>query len=107
VPAGKLHELLNRQVTEFGGAPPARSGPPVGPSTLYVELYGTGILGAHIVQCFVAGQSVPVQSAGPSSYPGLDQVNIAIPQSLGGAGTVLVYLVGDGVASNVVSLTLQ
>jgi uncharacterized protein (TIGR03437 family) len=32
--------------------------------TLYIELYGTGIRGAASVQCFVAGQSVPVSTPG-------------------------------------------
>jgi uncharacterized protein (TIGR03437 family) len=76
--------------------------------TLYVELYGTGIRGAASVQCFVAGQSVPVLYAGAvSGYSGLDQVNVSIPRSLAGAGTVRVYLVADGTASNVVSLAFQ
>jgi uncharacterized protein (TIGR03437 family) len=76
--------------------------------TLYVELYGTGIRGAASVQCFVGGQSVPVLYAGPvASYAGLDQVNISIPKSLAGTGDVRVYLVADGVASNVVALNVQ
>jgi uncharacterized protein (TIGR03437 family) len=76
--------------------------------TLYVELYGTGIRGAASVQCFVAGQSVPVLYAGPvAAYPGLDQINISIPKSLAGSGDVRVYVVADGVASNVVGLNIQ
>jgi uncharacterized protein (TIGR03437 family) len=76
--------------------------------TLYVELYGTGIRGAASVQCFVAGQSVPCLYAGPvAAYAGLDQVNISIPKSLAGAGDVRVYVVADGVASNVVGLKIQ
>jgi uncharacterized protein (TIGR03437 family) len=76
--------------------------------TLYVELYGTGLRGAASVQCFVAGQSVPVLYDGAvSGYSGLDQVNVSIPRSLAGAGTVRVYLVADGTASNVVSLAFQ
>ena len=76
--------------------------------TLYVELYGTGIRGAASFQCFVAGQSVPVLYAGPvAAYPGLDQVNISIPKGLAGTGDVRVYLVADGVASNVVGLNIQ
>ena len=75
---------------------------------LYIELYGTGIRGAVSVQCFVAGQSVPVLYAGPvASYAGLDQVNISIPKSLAGAGDVRVYVVADGAASNVVGLKIQ
>jgi uncharacterized protein (TIGR03437 family) len=76
--------------------------------TLYIELYGTGIRGAASVQCFVAGQSVPCLYAGPvAAYAGLDQVNISIPKSLAGAGDVRVYVVADGVASNVVGLKIQ
>jgi uncharacterized protein (TIGR03437 family) len=76
--------------------------------TLYVELYGTGIRGAASVQCFVAGQSVPLLYAGPvTAYSGLDQVNISIPKGLAGAGDVRVYLIADGVASNVVGLNIQ
>ena len=76
--------------------------------TLYVELYGTGIRGAASVQCFVAGQSVPVLYAGlVAAYPGLDQINISIPRSLAGTGDVRVYVVADGVASNAVGLNIQ
>ena len=78
-----------------------------GSGTLYIELYGTGIRGAQNVQCFVAGQSVAVSYFGPSGYPGEDQVNIAIPGSLAGAGDVRVYVVADGTASNVVGLKIQ
>jgi uncharacterized protein (TIGR03437 family) len=76
--------------------------------TLYVELYGTGIRGAATVQCFVGGQSLPNLYAGPvAAYVGLDQVNVAIPKSLAGAGDIRVYIVADGVASNVVGLNIQ
>lgn len=75
--------------------------------TLYVELYGTGIRGASSVQCFVAGQSVPVLYSGSSSFAGLDQVNISIPQALAGTGDARLYLVADGVTSNVVGLNFQ
>jgi uncharacterized protein (TIGR03437 family) len=76
--------------------------------TLYVELFGTGIRGAASVECFVAGQSVPVLYAGlVAAYPGLDQINISIPRSLAGSGDVRVYVVADGVASNTVGLNIQ
>jgi uncharacterized protein (TIGR03437 family) len=76
--------------------------------TLYVELYGTGIRGAASVQCYVGGLSVPVLYAGPvAAYAGLDQVNISIPKSLAGTGDVRMYLVADGVVSNVVGLNVQ
>jgi uncharacterized protein (TIGR03437 family) len=76
--------------------------------TLYVELFGTGIRGSRTAHCFVAGQEVPVYYAGPqASFAGLDQVNILIPRSLIGTGTVLIYFVADETASNVVSLNVQ
>jgi uncharacterized protein (TIGR03437 family) len=75
--------------------------------TLYVELYGTGIRHAASVQCYVSGQSVTVTYSGKSSYQGEDQVNVIIPKSLAGAGDVRVYLVADGVASNVVGLNIM
>jgi uncharacterized protein (TIGR03437 family) len=75
--------------------------------TLYIELYGTGIRGAASVECYVAGQSVPVTYFGKSSFQGEDQVNIAIPKTLAGAGDARVYVVADGVVSNAVGLNFQ
>ena len=63
---------------------------------------------ATSVQCFAGGQSAPVVYAGPAeSYPELDAVTISIPRSLAGAGDVRVYVVADGVTSNVVGLNVQ
>lgn len=82
---------------------------------LYIEFYGTGIRQVASlagVTATVNGQNVPVLYAGPSSYIGLDQVNIQIPQSLFGSGTVNVVLtVQDPVtkvplASNTVTLLI-
>ena len=78
-----------------------------GAATLYVELYGTGIRGAAAVECYVAGQTVPVLYAGPASDAGMDRVEISIPRSLAGSGAVRVYVVADGAASNVVYLSLR
>lgn len=51
---------------------------------------------------------MPVLYAGPvAAFAGLDQVDISIPKILTGTGTVRVYLVADGTASNVVSLNIQ
>jgi uncharacterized protein (TIGR03437 family) len=76
--------------------------------TLYVALFGTGIRGASSLQCYVAGERVPVLYFGQvAEYPGLDQVNISIPQSLAGSGDVRVYLVADGATSNAVGLTIR
>ena len=60
------------------------------------------------VQAYVAGQPVTVQYAGAQGqYQGLDQVNIALPASLAGAGEVSVYLVADGKPSNMTTINIQ
>ncbi len=75
-------------------------------STVYVSLYATGVRGASTVTCMVGGVTVPVIYAGPqTAYPGLDQVNIAIPPALAGSGTVDVVVTAGGTASNPVRLT--
>ena len=78
--------------------------------SLYIELYGTGIRhvsGLSAASATANGQSVAVQYAGPSGYIGEDQVNIQIPQSLFGSGTVNVVLTISGQAANTVTLDLQ
>jgi uncharacterized protein (TIGR03437 family) len=42
-----------------------------------------------------------------AAYPGLDQVDIAIPKRLAGTVDARVYLVADGTATNVVGLKIQ
>lgn len=57
------------------------------------------------VVCNISGRSLPVVYAGPQSeFPGLDQVNVLLPASLAGAGTVNVSLSVDGVISNTAKL---
>jgi uncharacterized protein (TIGR03437 family) len=76
--------------------------------TVYLSLYGTGIRGAASVQAFVAGQPAPVAGyAAQGQYAGLDQVNITLPPSLTGTGESSVYLIVDGIASNMVTVNIQ
>lgn len=76
-----------------------------GQSSVYLTLYGTGIRGGSNVTCTVGGVSVPVQYAGPQGqYPGFDQVNILLPASLAGAGTVNLVVTADGIAGNAVQI---
>lgn len=77
-----------------------------GQSAVYLTLYGTGIRGTSVsVTCTVGGVSVPVQFAGAQGqYPGFDQVNILLPSSLQGAGTVNVVLTVDGQTANAVQI---
>ena len=77
--------------------------------TAYLMLYGTGIRHyATMPGCTIGGKVVAVVYAGAQgSLPGLDQVNILLPASLRGAGTVNVVLTVDGMVANTVTLAVQ
>jgi uncharacterized protein (TIGR03437 family) len=75
---------------------------------VFLVLYGTGIrhCGSDAsVTATVNGVSVPVQAAVQGTYPGLDQVNLQLPQGL--AGTVEVAITVEGRAANVVTVSIQ
>jgi uncharacterized protein (TIGR03437 family) len=76
-------------------------------------LYGTGIRGASSlsnVTVTIGTVTLPVQYAGPcdpAQFVAFDQVNVALPQSLAGAGQVTLTLTVDGVAAPPVTLDFQ
>ncbi len=74
-----------------------------------LELFGTGIRGHTVgVTCKIGATTVPVAYAGPQeTYVGLDQVNVTLPQSLRGAGSMTLVLTVDGQAANSVNVTFQ
>jgi uncharacterized protein (TIGR03437 family) len=76
-----------------------------------LALYGTGIRGRsslEAVTCTIGGVTVPVLYAGPQpEFPGLDQVNVALPRSLAGKGLVTVTVVADGRTANPVQIAIQ
>ena len=81
-----------------------------------VELFGTGIRGAggaSNVTVTVGNTQGTVQYAGAQgggaagSYYGLDQVNILLPRSLVGSGTVNVALTAGGQSANTVTVDIQ
>jgi uncharacterized protein (TIGR03437 family) len=81
-----------------------------------LELFGTGIRGAggaSNVTVTVGSTQGMVQYAGaqgggaPESYYGLDQVNVLLPRSLVGAGTVNVALTAGGQTANTVTVDIQ
>ena len=78
---------------------------------IYVSFYGTGIRGSSsltAVSLTIGGVSTPVLYAGPQgTYPGLDQVNVALPLTLHGVGEVDVVLTVDGQTSNTVRIAVQ
>jgi uncharacterized protein (TIGR03437 family) len=81
------------------------------PSTdqFYLILYGTGIRGAgNNVTVAIRGINAPVMYAGPQGeFPGLDQVNVSLPQQLAGSGTVNIELTAALSAANIVNIAFQ
>jgi uncharacterized protein (TIGR03437 family) len=80
------------------------------PGAVYLTLFGTGFdtLGASTIAVTIEGISVPVFYSGPqSTYPGLDQVNVSLPQSLAGTGVASVIVSAGGKISNTIYVTIQ
>jgi uncharacterized protein (TIGR03437 family) len=77
--------------------------------TVYLLLYGTGIRHYSATpNCTIAGSPVGVAFAGAqSSFAGLDQVNLVLPMTLRGRGTVNLMLKVDGISANTVTLSFQ
>jgi hypothetical protein len=73
-------------------------------------LYGTGIRlnpGLSSVEVLVGGTNCTVSYAGPQNqYPGLDQLNVILPNSLIGAGTVTVAVTVEGRTANPVTIQI-
>jgi len=76
----------------------------------YLELFGTGIRGRSDVanvHVTVGGVAALVSYAGPQGqFYGLDQINVVLPDSLLGAGSVNVEVEVDGRVSNVVQVVI-
>jgi uncharacterized protein (TIGR03437 family) len=77
-------------------------GPPT--DTLYLELYGTGFRNAASmgkVNILVGGMAVKPLFVGPQpEFPGLDQINLPLPRSLAGTGTISIFAAIDAQFSN-------
>lgn len=82
-----------------------------GSDSLYLVLYGTGIRNrsANVnVTCSIGGKVLPVLFSGAQGgFAGLDQIDVALPATLQGAGTVSVIVSADGQLSNAVTLLFQ
>ncbi len=77
---------------------------------VYLILYGTGIrhrASDANVTATVNGVTVPIQTAAQGQYPGLDQMNLQLPHSLAGAGTVNVIVTVQGQTANTVQVAIQ
>jgi uncharacterized protein (TIGR03437 family) len=75
----------------------------------YLLLYGTGIRNhANPVTATVGGAHITAAYAGAQGvYVGEDQINIQLPASLQGAGTVALSLLVDGQSSNSVQVLIK
>ena len=80
-------------------------------NSVYLSLYGTGIRNAGSksgVMATINGAVVPVHYAGPQpQFAGLDQINVTVPQSLRGSGTVNVVVTVNGQTANAVQVAVQ
>ena len=78
---------------------------------LIVTLYGTGLRGLSSlsnVSASIGTAMAQVLYVGPQGqYAGLDQVNLAVPPSLAGAGEVPIVLRIDGQTANVVTISVK
>ena len=84
----------------------------MGPDAMvFLELFGTGIQGRSSlanVAATIGGESVDVLFAGPQGqFPGLDQVNLSLPQSLHTRGETDVVLTVAGQVANKVRVNLK
>src|ERR1035438_6055892 len=113
-------KTIRRKLAELAAAGKAAEPTPVnlGSSTdqAVLELFGTGIRGAggaSNVTVTVGNTQGTVQYAGAQgggaagSYYGLDQVNVLLPRSLLGSGTVNVVLTASGQTANTVTVDIQ
>ena len=76
-----------------------------GPRRLII--FCTGLREATKIEALVGGRGVRVEAVVPSpELPGLDQLHVALPASLRGAGTVPLVVRADGAEGNRASLAL-
>jgi uncharacterized protein (TIGR03437 family) len=76
---------------------------------VYLSFYATGVQAAGLanVAVTVNGVSTPVLYAGYGGYNGVDQINVLLPASLAGSGTVALQLTASGIAANTVQIAIQ
>ena len=80
------------------------------PGQVYLILFGTGLdtASANSAAVSIQGVNLAVTYAGPQpTWTGLDQVNVLLPSSLAGSGTVDVVLNVAGKPANTVSVTIR
>lgn len=84
----------------------------LGPDTdqVFLILYGTGFRAAGTANTTmtIGGQNAQVSFAGDQgAFAGLDQVNVLLPRSLAGKGSVNIVLTASGQTANTVNISVQ
>ena len=74
---------------------------------LRLSLFATGVRNATQLSVTIGGEPVRVLAVLPSSLPGLDEIHLAVPAELRGAGNVSVLVKADGIDANNVSASLS
>lgn len=73
----------------------------------YLVLYGTGIRNQPGLEVRVGGQLCQITYSGAhSSLPGVDQINVRLPESLRGVGTVAIVVSSAGFVSNFAQINI-
>jgi len=77
--------------------------------TVVLAFYATGVSGAGManVTVTVNGVNAPVLYAGSAGYAGVDQINVQLPASLAGAGTVALQVTASKILANTVQIAIQ
>jgi len=77
---------------------------------VFLILYGTGFraAGTANTSMTIGGQNAQVSFAGDQgAFAGLDQVNVLLPRSLAGRGSVNIVLTASGQTANTVNISIQ
>ncbi len=75
---------------------------------VYLAFYATGLQAAGSnVAVTVNGVGTQVVYAGSSGFSGVDQINVLLPASLAGSGTVALQVTAAGIATNAVQILIQ
>jgi uncharacterized protein (TIGR03437 family) len=76
---------------------------------VYLAIYATGVQAAGManVTVTVNGVSTQVVYAGSAGFTGVDQINVLLPASLAGSGTVALQVTAAGIAANAVQVAIQ
>lgn len=115
VRAGSGGTLTNEPLARFDAAlgrfVPVAVAPGTAALPAVLVLAGSGLRGRSAlsaVQVTIGALPVPVQFAGPSpEFPGLDQLNVSLPESLAGAGLVDIVVRVDGREANVLRIQIR